>query len=137
VGFQSLGGCYDTAPSLISKRWWKYAEIYRIFGGGDLDYSDESAFEAYQYETTGKGRHQLGLFGDGLNGYVIGKHWMNVQVKLWREGIKEGTLFIEELYDEGRYPHWWLEQHFPGTLESYREYCQLRDRYHGLIRQRV
>jgi hypothetical protein len=87
--------------------------IYRHFGGDDekLDYSEEAAHEMYRFETTGKGNLKMGLFtGDRYNGYAVGKHWMDVTIKMWLQDIRDGILYIEELYQS--YPdwHWWLDR---------------------------
>ena len=98
-----------------TKNWLKHAEIYRIFGEGD--FSDQAAIEVFAYETHGTGDLKLGVFVSGLpNGFVVGKHWADVTVKMWREGFQEGTLFIAELYDSGRYPRWWLDTVLPAPL---------------------
>lgn len=44
------------------------------------------------------------------NGYALGKKWATVMVQMWRKDIKDGLLFESELYREGRYPHWWLDE---------------------------
>lgn len=46
------------------------------------------------------------------NGYALGKKWMNVTIAMWKEDIKHGLLFKEELYEDGNYPHWWLDSIF-------------------------
>ena len=87
--------------------------IYRYFGGeeGILDYSEEAAYEMYRFETYGEGDLRIGLFAkDRYNGYAVGKHWMDVTVKMWLEDIPH-LLLPEELYRE--FPedwHWWLNR---------------------------
>lgn len=87
--------------------------IYRYFGGDDekLDYSEEAANEMYQFETNGKGNLRMGLFnGDRYNGYAVGKHWMDATIKMWIQDIRDGVLFIEELYEWFPDWHWWLDR---------------------------
>lgn len=107
----------------MTRRWQKIAVVYRIFGGDgpDLDYSEAAADAAYRFETDGVGGLGRGLFEDGpVNGYLVGKQWMDAQLKMWREGLREGTLFDWELHESGVYPEWWLEKNFPGSTASYR-----------------
>lgn len=111
------------------------SEIYRLFGEDDHDWSEEAALEAFQNETLGKGNHNVRLFHADRkpNGFVVGKHWSDVQLKMWRVGLKEGTLGIEELYEDGKYPFWWLDNHFPGSLDWYEGYRGLKEKYLRLV----
>lgn len=34
---------------------------------------------------------------------------MSITVTMWKEDIQSGLLSKYELYDEGRFPHWWLD----------------------------
>ena len=105
----------------------KRAEIYKIFGGfydenpNNYDWSDEAQDEFYLYESRGQGREKLAMGVITLdmvrpNGYNIGKRWMEVTVSMWIEDIRRGTLFAWELYEEGRYPNWWLDETFNRRL---------------------
>ena len=96
-----------------SKKWNRMKPIYRYFAGESdtLDFSDTAAWEMFRFETTGVGNLKIGLFNtEKLNGYAIGKHWMDVTLALWLQDLREGVLYIEELYNE--YPdwHWWLNR---------------------------
>jgi hypothetical protein len=87
--------------------------IYRYFGGEHekTDYSEESVLEMFLWESYGLGELKIGLFNQGkINGYAVGKHWMDVTVKMWREDIRKGSLVKEELYDEFPNWHWWLDR---------------------------
>ena len=87
--------------------------IYRFFGGESerLDYSEESVQEMFLWESHGIGELKICLFNDErVNGYMVGKHWMDVTVKLWREDIRKGMLLRNELYDEFPQWHWWLDK---------------------------
>ena len=46
------------------------------------------------------------------NGYLLGKKWMNVAVAQWKEDIADCQLFKFELYNDLKYPHWWLDNIF-------------------------
>lgn len=91
-----------------TRKWWRIAEIYKRFATeSGLDFSDDAAVEMYRFESAGKGDLRNGLFGGKLNGYAIGKHWMDVTIKMWREDIASGLLFRHEL--EEYYPAWFLD----------------------------
>jgi hypothetical protein len=46
------------------------------------------------------------------NGYLLGKRWCSVNIAMWKEDIEKGYLFKKELYEDGKYPHWWLDSIF-------------------------
>jgi hypothetical protein len=67
----------------------------------------------YLWESQGKGNLRFGVMGIDKtkpNGYAVGKRWMQITVNMWREDIKKGLLFVWELYEEKRYPNWWLDE---------------------------
>ncbi|RDJ35157.1 MAG: hypothetical protein DWQ19_10005 [Crenarchaeota archaeon] len=89
--------------------------IYRYFAGEEenLDFSEQSVLEAYLWETRGIGNFRSGIFtGDKYNGYVIGKHWMDVTVGMWLEDFRKRLLHPMELYLEPDLKpfHWWLDK---------------------------
>jgi len=90
------------------------AAIYRRFGGESqgLDYSESAASEMYRYESTGRGDLKSGVFHGApsgkLNGYAVGKHWMDATVKMWREDLRSLLLFRSELEQE--FPAWFLDR---------------------------
>jgi hypothetical protein len=43
---------------------------------------------------------------------VLGKKWMNVTVAMWKEDIEQFNLRKYELYEDARFPHWWLDKVF-------------------------
>lgn len=108
-----IGGCYDTAKSNgiprhsvngVSKKFKRMSELYRLFGAdkGSLDFSDEALLNLYNTES----------YGGTLtpkNGFAVGKQYLNLQVTMWREDIRRGWLFKHELYEDERFPHWWLD----------------------------
>jgi hypothetical protein len=68
------------------------AEIYKMFASeweNVLDFSDEQT-----------------------NGYMHGKKWLNLNVTMWKEDIEKGLLFVHELYEDPKFPHWWLDRIF-------------------------
>jgi len=83
-------------------------EVYRIFARHwehVLDFSDEACVELFNSESYG-GRV------DPKNGFSVGKTYLNVHVKMWKEDIESGILRKHELYEEGLFPHWWLDSIF-------------------------
>jgi hypothetical protein len=113
------------------------AEVYKLFGTSipDMDYSEEAAVEMYQFESQGIGDLKQGLFSDSSrkhNGYAVGKHWMDAQVKMWIQGLNDGIIFAWELYEtypgETDFPHWWLDRVLPKEhSQMYRHYVRWRD----------
>jgi hypothetical protein len=43
-----------------------------------------------------------------MNGYFLGKKWMDVTVEMWNSGIKEGIITKDELSQE--FPVWFLDK---------------------------
>lgn len=83
-------------------------ELYRIFSKDWehlIDLSDEAQIEFFNHES-------LGLPCSPNNGFALGKKWLNVQVTMWKEDIALGLFFKSELYDDPKYPHWWLDSIF-------------------------
>jgi len=84
-------------------------EVYRIFSRPwehVLDFSEDMMVELYNKETYGEG------IVSSNNGFGVGKSWLNVTVQMWREDIKRGLLFKNELYEDDKFPHWWLDSVF-------------------------
>lgn len=80
-------------------------EVYKIFSRDWehlLDYSEQMMYELYMSESYG---HKVSQ----NNGYFVGKRYLNVQVTMWKQDIQQGLLFKCELYDDPKYPHWWLD----------------------------
>lgn len=98
-----------------SKNWRRMEPIYRYFGEGNdnLDFNEASAVESYLFETHGTGNLKQGVFAPGqsrFNGFAIGKHWMDVTIKMWLQDLQDGILRLEELYEEFPQWHWWLDK---------------------------
>lgn len=87
------------------------AEIYKKFAEDKegVDFSDTAMEEMYQYESIGK------EFNNPMNGYFLGKKWMDVTIEMWRHDIKEGLLFRFELEEE--FPKWWLDKILAGISD--------------------
>lgn len=95
----------------VSKNFIKMSKVYRIFANyweNILDFSDDSLLQMYKYETFGE------HIGDcNRNGFYVGKQWMDVNIKMWREDIQTGILTKHELYSDGSFPEWWLKKVLP------------------------
>jgi hypothetical protein len=46
------------------------------------------------------------------NGFSVGKTYLNVHEKMWKEDIALGLLRKRELYEDGLFPEWWLDSIF-------------------------
>lgn len=44
------------------------------------------------------------------NGFYLGKKWMDVQIKMWKEDLQVGIISKYELYQDETFPRWWLEK---------------------------
>jgi hypothetical protein len=81
------------------------SEVYKMFANDwidCLDFSDEALLELYNYESYG------GNISPN-NGFAVGKKWLNLNVSMWKEDIAKGLLFKKELYEDPKFPHWWLD----------------------------
>ncbi len=88
-----------------SKKWWKKAEVYRWFaeetyGIYTLDFSDSAASAMYEYESTGKGNLEGGIFTESYNGYFYGKKALDLAVTEWRDGCYRGLSTHGELRED-------------------------------------
>lgn len=83
-----------------SRKWYKKADAYkkkaedfwqetslaRNFSHGEpikecpYDFSDKAAQEMFLFESTGKGNIVIDVFSNSLNGYAIGKKWLDVEI---------------------------------------------------------
>lgn len=95
------------------------SQVYKLFAENfkNVSFTEEDAQEVYLWESTGKGCLKAGVFPairtDGTyNGYMIGKTWKDWHVTEWKTAIKERLLFVWELYQDKRWPKWWLDKIF-------------------------
>lgn len=83
------------------------AEIYEKFVKDcqNIDLSEEAAYQMYRYETFG------GIIPNNsiINGYELGKKWMDITISMWKEDLLCKNLFVFELQEDG-YPDWFLER---------------------------
>jgi hypothetical protein len=90
------------------------SEVYRVFSNDwkdILDYSDESLRELYELESGITSKLNVNNYND-RNGFSVGKKWLSVHVEMWKEDIEKGLLFKKELYEDEKFPHWWLDSIF-------------------------
>lgn len=86
------------------------AEIYKKFVPSNIDctFSDKDARELFEFESTGKGDFKNSIFGvPPFNGYMVGKHWMDITIGMWVED-KWKYVDFDELYKE--FPEWFLKK---------------------------
>jgi len=69
-----------------------------------LDYSEQSMLELYLSESYGD------VICNPNNGYHVGKKWCNVTIKMWKDDLKSGILFRQELYNDPELPDWFLDK---------------------------
>ncbi len=84
------------------------ADVYRIFSKDwehCLDYSEQSLLEMFHSETHGDPVSPT-------NGFYVGKKYLNLAIKMWKEDIEKGLLFKQELYEDSKFPYWWLDNIF-------------------------
>lgn len=84
------------------------ADVYRVFAADwshVLDFSDTALIELYNHESHGTAISQK-------NGFMHGKKWLNLAVTMWKEDIQLGNLLVSELYEDPKFPHWWLDRIF-------------------------
>ena len=103
----------------ISNKWKKQTEIYKLFAShlSEKCFSLKHAEDMYLYESIGKGDLNNLISGifvqtqdkESINGYALGKKWLNLTVTMWKEDIKNRLLFKHELYEDDKYPVWWLD----------------------------
>jgi hypothetical protein len=81
------------------------SELYKVFADGwsnSLDFSDEALLSLYNHES-------YGVALTPKNGFAVGKSYLNLQVTSWREALRRGIIAKFELYEDPRFPHWWLD----------------------------
>ena len=79
-----------------------------------LDFSDEAAQAMYAHETYGVGDLSLTVFtASRLNGYAFGKHLLNLQLDMYREGLARGLTTKAELRADPTLDQAWLAEVLP------------------------
>jgi len=84
------------------------SEVYRMFANdwkSCCDFSDEMLIELYNSES-------YGTRVSSKNGYSVGKKWLSLNVNMWKEDIELGLFRVSELYEDPKFPHWWLDNIF-------------------------
>ena len=113
---QFIGGCYviakrnkgqlKTSVGGISKKFIRISELYWQFAEGwtGLDFSDQALIDMFNNESYGS------PVNTKTNGFYIGKQWMGVSISMWKEDLAKGYLTTRDLYDDPRFPVWWLDR---------------------------
>lgn len=68
------------------------------------DFSLEAKTEMFAFESQG-----TPIQSNKINGYALGKKWMDVTVSSWKEDIRKGLLYPFELLEDD-YPKWFLKR---------------------------
>ena len=92
----------------VSNKFRKMSEVYYIFSReweNMLDFSDDSLFNMYHYESSG-----VPIENARNNGYFVGKQYMDVHIEMWKIDIKDRILTKQELYEDETFPNWWLDK---------------------------
>lgn len=92
----------------VSKKYLKMSKVYSVFSSeweDILDFSETSLKEMYDYESRG-----IPIPNKRENGYYVGKQHMDIQIEMWRKDLQEGILTRRELYEDGKFPKWWLNK---------------------------
>ena len=86
----------------ISKKWRKVADLYRRFAADYplADFTEDAAESMFAYESMGAPLPKT----ERLNGFMLGKKWMDVTVAQWREDIANKQLLPRELVADGYTP---------------------------------
>ena len=81
------------------------ADMYRRFAADypQADFGPDAALAMYAYESRGVRIPASAA----LNGFALGKKWMDVTVSAWREDIQSKLLRVEELQGDD-FPDWFL-----------------------------
>ena len=91
----------------ISQKYRETVKLYEFFAHNNkhlVDFSEAMMLELFVYESTGKGS----ISSD--NGFAYGKQQMDITVAMWMEDIPKGLLHPSELYEDGNFPHRWLDR---------------------------
>ena len=122
----------------VSKKFLKMAEVYKIFCPTDIsvDFSEKALESQYLSESKGGiykfhyNEKNNGVF----NGFSLGKHFMDLTIKMWLEDINLQNLVdnndvsktllsifeiinVSNVKNEYKYPSWFLSKIFPITEE--------------------
>ena len=92
--------------SKLTKKWLEMAEYYKRFSvewESLCDFSDKAAQEMFDYESRGIGNIDVDSIFSAkkINGYALGKKWMDVTITSWKEGIRDGWFLRNELLADG------------------------------------
>lgn len=91
-----------------TKKWLKQCESYKYFSKdweSCCSYTEEDQRICFLQESQGYVYPYTKRNEDGkYNGYLVGKHWMDVNLSMWREDMKDGMLYQFELIEDPEIP---------------------------------
>lgn len=94
----------------VTNKWKRMGEIYKRFCPIEdcYDFGKQSEINMFLFESTGNPKLCLTDKSENgkFNGYLVGKHWMDVTIEMWREDIVECLLSRKELEED--FPEWFL-----------------------------
>ena len=92
----------------ISQKWKRMSEayVYSTKSFNMCDFSEKSARDMFDFESTGEPKIvYYEKYHDGLyNGYVVGKHWYDVNLSFWIEDLRSGLITKYELLSNNDIP---------------------------------
>lgn len=91
----------------VTKKWLRMAAIYKRFAKDfpQADFSKDAALELFNKESFGTPMPAC----QQVNGFAVGKKWMDATIAMWREDIAKGNLSVLELLADN-YPVWFLQR---------------------------
>lgn len=89
-----------------SKKYERICPVYEYFASSfDVDLSDEAKVRFYNYETFGTPIVKYYEPYNGMfNGYAVGKHWMDVNMAMYKEDLLARNLTKFEIYSDPDVP---------------------------------
>lgn len=93
-------------------------EVYRLFAqdwAHCQSFTDDDIVALFNHESYGL------PINNRNNGFALGKKWLNVTLAMWLEDIRDGILVKRELYEDGKFPHWWLDKVLNRPYEAKRD----------------
>jgi len=84
-----------------SKKYTLISDAYKYYASDfNADFSEEARIAFYNFETFGQPTIKYNQQYNGqYNGYAVGKHWLDVNLAMYREDIAIGNLTKHEIYN--------------------------------------
>lgn len=94
----------------MTQKWLRMAEMYKKFCPSNINctFTKQDAIEVFNHESNGEGNIRHGIFGNPpFNGYLVGKHWMDITIGMWRDDNFKNVVKDDMWVD---YPLWFLRK---------------------------